>query len=502
MAKSIGKLSEFIPEIQSWEDYIEQFEFYLEANNINEGSKKRSTLLTAVEAKIYPTIKSFCLPKAPKDVPYDDIIKNCKEHFGKPTNVLLNRVQFHKRDQLENESLQDFVRELRKLAQDCKFGGPNEKLPLEIMLRDRFVAGNKNEELLRYLCRRHEELETDTTPDGLSLSKALEIARNVESTADQQKQIRQREAFSVNKVTNKNKRYESKGSREKGCYRCGFKNHTSEKCFFKNEKCGTCSKTGHLSRACRSKQRASKDEKARPKRAHQVKDASSDEDISREEDSDSNTNAIVNKTNSSENNEEYNVTVEINSIPCTFEIDNGAHVSLINRETYKKIWPSTEPNWSKREIKLFAYGKKRLDVLGSTKVWVKYGKHEAKLPLTVTEGTIGPNLLGRNWFENLGIKITGVQRIEKTETTYAKMINEFPSLTSSKLEGHHGTPINIQLKEGAKPKFKKARRVLYALQEATSEALKGMETQGMLIPVMQSEWATPAHFVKKKQTEK
>ncbi|KMQ89416.1 hypothetical protein RF55_10964 [Lasius niger] len=66
MARAIGKLLEFVPEIQSWEDYIEQFEFYLEANNINEESKKRSTLLTAVGVKIYSTIKSFCLRKHQK----------------------------------------------------------------------------------------------------------------------------------------------------------------------------------------------------------------------------------------------------------------------------------------------------------------------------------------------------------------------------------------------------------------------------------------------------
>ncbi|CAL1672088.1 unnamed protein product [Lasius platythorax] len=68
MARAIGKLLEFVPEIQSWEDYIEQFEFYLEANNINEESKKRSTLLTAVGVKIYSTIKSFCLRKHQKSL--------------------------------------------------------------------------------------------------------------------------------------------------------------------------------------------------------------------------------------------------------------------------------------------------------------------------------------------------------------------------------------------------------------------------------------------------
>lgn len=153
--------------------------------------------------------------EASKEMSYNDIVKICKEHFGKSKNVLLNRVQFHKRDQLEDESLQDFVRELRKLAQDCKFGGPTEKLPSEIMLRDRFVAGIRDKKLQRYLCREHKEIDTDTNPDGLSLSKPLEMTRNVESTVDQQKLIRQKEAKSINKITNKNKKYERKGTQKK-----------------------------------------------------------------------------------------------------------------------------------------------------------------------------------------------------------------------------------------------------------------------------------------------
>lgn len=474
MARTIGKLVEFDPEIQVWEDYIDQFEFYLEANTITEESKKRFTLLTAVGVKIYPIIKSFCLPKTPKEVSYDEIVKKCKEHFGKSSNVLLNTVQFHKRNQLENESLQDFVRELKKLAQDCKFGGPTEILPLEIMLRDRFVAGIRNEELQRYLCRRHEELDTTTNPDGLTLSKALEIARNIESTADQQKLLRQREASTINKIANQKKNYRNKNNQGKVCYRCGYKNHTPEICFFKKEKCGTCSKTGHLSKVCKSKQRAPTSPKTKPSHTHRVENASSDEESPLEEDSDSHANAIINKASLSENKDKYNVMVKINSIPCEFEIDNGAQVSFINKETYNKIWQQNKPKWLKKEVKLFAYGKKRLNVLGSTKVSVKYGKHEAKLPVTIMQETIGPNLLGRDWFKDLGIKIMGIKRIEKT-TDYAKMIGEFPLITSSKLEGHYGTPINIQLREGAQPKFIKARRLPYALQEATSEALKSME---------------------------
>lgn len=99
MAPNIGKLIEFESEKQTWEDYIEQLEFYLEANNISNESKKRAILLTAIGAKNYAIIKSLCSPTAPKDVTYQDILDKCKSYFGKNLNELLARVHFHKRIQ-------------------------------------------------------------------------------------------------------------------------------------------------------------------------------------------------------------------------------------------------------------------------------------------------------------------------------------------------------------------------------------------------------------------
>lgn len=183
----IGKLTEFNSASEKWEDYIERFEFFVEANKITSDAEKRCTLLTAVGAKTYAIIKFLASPTSPKDVSYAEIIKKCNGHFGKIINELLARVKFQKRDQHTGEDLKDFVRELRKLAQDCKYGGGADKLPLDIMLRDRFVAGIRDEKLQRYLCRRHEESVTNTNKNRLSLEKALEIACSVESTEEQQK---------------------------------------------------------------------------------------------------------------------------------------------------------------------------------------------------------------------------------------------------------------------------------------------------------------------------
>lgn len=95
--------------------------------------------------------------------------------------------------------------------------------------------------------------------------------------------------------------------------------------------------------------------------------------------------------------------------------------------------------------------------------------------------------------------MTGIHNVskEKKRNKEKGILNKFPSLTSRTLEGHKGTPIHIELKENAQPKFFKARRIPYGLQEAAMDALKSMVQQKMLTPVDQSDWATPVLFVRK-----
>lgn len=280
---------------------------------------------------------------------------------------------------------------------------------MNIMLRDRFVAGIRNEELQRYLCRRHEESVTTTNPDGLSLDKAVETACNAESAEQQQKIFKQSESEVIQNVTkNKTpKQINKKGSKQKQprdpCYRCGYTNHSQDKCFYKNEKCSFCDKIGHLIRVCKTRQRSMEKQStttSKPSQANQIDEQSCEE---RDDDDDIFAgNVTVQSLKGKNKDDEYIVEIKINSIPCKFEVDNGAHQSLINRQTYDKIWPKQEPIWKKKRTRLFGYGKRPIEVIGVTNVLVRHQQKEQLLPIVVTNETNGPNLLGRNGLRNWG----------------------------------------------------------------------------------------------------
>ncbi|UYV66185.1 hypothetical protein LAZ67_4000640 [Cordylochernes scorpioides] len=76
--------------------------------------------------------------------------------------------KFLKRIQLGNESVSEYLRELRHLAMDCTFGEM-----LEVVLRDRFVAGIKSEGLQKKLLQEDDDVTLDRV---ISIAVSFELA--------------------------------------------------------------------------------------------------------------------------------------------------------------------------------------------------------------------------------------------------------------------------------------------------------------------------------------
>lgn len=76
-----------------------------------------------------------------------------RAHFNLHPSKVYNRTLFQRRDQLPGKSVSAYKAALRKLAADCDFGTldltmrlyvNSTMVPLEVMLRDRFVYGLRN----------------------------------------------------------------------------------------------------------------------------------------------------------------------------------------------------------------------------------------------------------------------------------------------------------------------------------------------------------------------
>ena len=119
MIATIGKLEEFQPENEKISSYLEQLELYLTANDVADG-KKVAVLLSVIGVKTYSLLCDLLSPANPKDKSFAQLSEALKNHFEPKPMVIAERFTFYCRDQYPNESILEYVAELRVFTVNSK----------------------------------------------------------------------------------------------------------------------------------------------------------------------------------------------------------------------------------------------------------------------------------------------------------------------------------------------------------------------------------------------
>jgi hypothetical protein len=180
-------------------------------------------------------------PTKPEEAEYDVIVKKMKEHINPIPSTVVQPFRFSSRVQAPEESVAEFVAELRRLSSDCEFGDT-----LSMMLRDRLVCGVKDEQIQRRLLQ-------DT---NLTFDKALSTARAMEIAALNAEEIQRPGSGKLGAQSSATREvHKTEDSpvepKKRKCCRClGW--HSPEACYFQKVQCHKCQKTDHIARACLS----------------------------------------------------------------------------------------------------------------------------------------------------------------------------------------------------------------------------------------------------------
>lgn len=182
-------------------------------------------------------------------------------------------------------------------------------------------------------------------------------------------------------------------------------------------------------------------------------------------------------------------------------IDTGSPVCVVPREIYERNrerWPALQPS----SIKLSCYLGK-LPILGQLDMKVAYKGAVVDCSLVVLNCP-GPSLCGRDLIfqlSNAGSPVLNLTAEAGSPTSLPAVddiVSEFQDVFSAELGCISGPPVHLQLKEGATPKFCKARSIPFALRDKVSQELDRLVAIGVLSPVAHAEWATPIVPVLKK----
>ncbi|XP_071638443.1 uncharacterized protein [Temnothorax longispinosus] len=136
--------------------------------------------------------------------------------------------------------------------------------------------------------------------------------------------------------------------------------------------------------------------------------------------------------------------------------------------------------------KIFHYAMLR----GFAPVKVAYKNRDIELNIYVIKNERAP-LLGKEWIRQLHLNIWEEEKEQinhlDTERVVKSLVADFPAAFGKGIGKIEGIAARLYLKEDARPLFRKARQVPFALKPKIEETLRNLEAQGVLTKVDTSE---------------
>ncbi|KAL4721170.1 hypothetical protein ACJJTC_004946 [Scirpophaga incertulas] len=355
--------------------------------------------------KIYETFE-----KQEGKLSFKKVLQEFDKYFIPRKNVVFNRYQFFKREQIEIESFDAFLTELRILANKCDFGDQ-----LDSLVRDRIIIGVKDKALQERLLREN----------NISLEKTIEMCRICEISKKEVETIQNDKNLQVVDVINTKKNcYNKNKLRKFNCSRCG-RIHGVNECPAYGQTCKGCGKLNHFQLKCKSLR------KINETNINEVKENQCDQDGVELLRIDSM--CIKN----CEITDMWKETLILDGMPIEFKIDSGADVNILPLLYFEKLPQKYELMENKN--KLTAFGGFIIDPVGVVTLDCKVkGKSYKRINFVVVKGDCIP-ILGRNTSVRLNliqriydVKVNNSEEGITPDKSHVKSINNIKEPTNKK----------------------------------------------------------------------
>ncbi|KAJ8911780.1 hypothetical protein NQ315_008833 [Exocentrus adspersus] len=176
---------------ENWRKFKQNYKIFMKASG--QGNKptdvRASLLLSLAGEEAVELFNTFGLAEEEAE-DEDEILKAFEDYCSPKKNTVYERFKFYKRNQLEGESFEQFLAEIKKLAQSCEF-----KELFDEMIRDRIVIGVSDENLQERLLRMVD----------LDLKGAINCCRAAEVSKRQAKSLQEKTVDAVGKKYGKEK---------------------------------------------------------------------------------------------------------------------------------------------------------------------------------------------------------------------------------------------------------------------------------------------------------
>ncbi len=395
---------------------------------------------------------------------FPEVVKLFEEHCYPLKNETFERYKFWSRNQLENETIDNYITALKNLANTCAFESQKDK-----MLRDKLVFGVNDSTVKERLLR--EAL--------LDLKKAVDICLAAESSKSKLKQMTtaskpEQQVYKISKT-----RF---GFSVTQCGYCGS-NHQRGKCPAFGTTCSACGKKNHFKQVCRTKKMTPVDSKIEaPARAA----ASNIQIVRASENLDSNQadepcDFFMGCITNAEDAGKWNRTVWLNGTPVLVKLDTGAEVNVLPLAVYRKL-ATVSPIINCNTL-LTAFGGTKYRSLGKSTIKIQTSEEAAGQEdefLVIEDHVAGefPTIGGESLLKNGLVYLRQVNALGNAfdNTLLEKYSDLFCENRLGKISYVH----KINLKENAQPVVNPPRKVPIAIKPKLFSELKRMEDLGVI----------------------
>ena len=225
----------------------------------------------------------------------------------------------------------------------------------------------------------------------LTFEDALKIVSSMEAATKSAVQAEEKSQQQVHKVESSDIKDQTSCPQ---CYRCGKKDHPSNRCRFLHSVCNNCGKVGHIQRVCKSPQQGHLPKRQRKLPASSRKPRQQIKTLTSISDKDS---EYQLHNLSTQKADPIMVTLSVEGKDLQMKVDTGAAVSLVLFEIHQQLCPAKELLPSSLELR--TYSGEQIKPVGCQELQVRYrDQRAATVNLIVVEGK-GPNLFGRHWLQ-------------------------------------------------------------------------------------------------------
>ncbi len=463
-----------------WKVWLEDFETFLVASDINDDKRKRALLLYQAGSRVREIFRH--LDNTGED--YKSACEKLTAHFQPQKNRIFEVYTFRQAIQGSGESIDQFHTRLRSLAQNCEFHDPDFEIQMQI------VIGGKSSRLRKLALR---------DPD-FKLSDMLIAGRREESSSFQAAQIEHRieqnslHSEKLNKISSN--KFESR-PRPKHCFNCGGEYPHTSVCPAKGKTCKACGKDNHFAKYCRSKQKS----------FQPINPLETAPDQGQPSDSESSSDSHYCYSTEHQNpvpkstQPKANIFIEGQRIPMT--VDTGATINVIDWETFKKI---NSVHLEPTTVKAFAFNSSEpVKLAGKFETVLETQKRYAVATVYVTQGK-GGCLLSATSAQELGLVTLHLNNISTHQPNLAiddipiqRLIEKHTQLFEG-LGKLKGKQIELVIDENVTPVMQPLRRIPFHARKKLEDALAELIAKDIIETVPdndKAEWVSPVVLVPK-----